>query len=208
MRGRNFEQNRYGTRPKNTVITQTAKNPDSAELLEQFYQYQKAKRYRAWRRSGIVLFGLLLIAFVSWQSYAYYQHQQPTSQIPKSIRQNATFPLYAPDEASYKIIKGTASYDNDILMYQTSSVGSSDLYTVTEQLKPIGFDISQYKTNQGLTNVNELTLPSGKAISGKVLNKSVLILVADKTLISVVPASATNTQLPEELARSLVQIKH
>lgn len=184
-------------------------NQKSTEVLAtEILRIQKLQRSRNIKRfffalmSVLVLAGLLLI----WLNYS--QQQKQNSAFAESVRKSALFTLYVPDEVNYKTIKETVNYDNGILIYQTSSVSSNESYTITEQLRPDGFDISQYKISQGMTDTNELIFPSGKAISGRVLNQKVLILATNKTLISIVANSPPTASGHEELASTLVPIKH
>lgn len=206
MQRRSFDQNRYDTRPKSGTDTQAANDSDNAELLEQLYQYQKTKRRRTWRKLGTALLITTLTALVVWQGYVYYQRQQLLNQIPISIRKTVNFPIYVPGKV--KIEPTTASYSNGIFIYQTvpSTTTDGGEYTVSEQPKPLGFDASKYKTSQGLTETEEINLPIGLAISGKVLNRAVFILVTDKTLISIVSTSQTYARIPQEFAQNLVRI--
>lgn len=176
--------------------------PDSSDRPD---TYQKSRKRAALRKYVLIAAAIVLAGLVAWQAFSFYQNKQAVALIPAAIRQSATFPLYAPDPADFTISPGTPSYGNSVFIYQTipATPGSTDSYIVSQQAKPNGFNLAEYKTSLGMTDIKELTLPTGLAISGKVLSRTVLILVADQTLISISSTAQSLAQSHEQLARSL-----
>jgi len=200
MQRRSFEQNSHAERPVYSVDVPATKAPDP-ELLEQLYQYQKAKRHRAWQRSGIILFGLLLVVFAAWQGYGYYQHRQLVSQIPASARTGLDFPVYLPSD-KYLTDSKSFTNSNDILNFKVSGAGNEFMFA--EQAQPAEFELSHYTNGVGISEPKEITTSYGKALLGKVLSRNILIVSTQKTLVTV--TSSADIGSLESLAYSLSKI--
>jgi len=200
MQRRSFDQNRYANGPAYTV-NQPEKPVDNTELLDQLYRYQKLKQRRVWRKSGFVLLTLLLVGFLTWQGYNYYLSRQLASQIPVAIRQSIGFPVYIPS-GNYRTNDQSYVNSNDILSFKVTGNGNEFMFS--EQALPADFVLSNYTNGIGISEHKEITTSNGKALLGKVLNKNILIVSTQKTLITV--TSSADMGSLESLAHSLSKI--
>jgi hypothetical protein len=203
MRGRDFEPNKYDSRPVRATNPQTVNEP-TPELLEQFYQYQKAKRHRGWRISGTVLFGLLLVAFASWQTIGYYQRRQLSNQIPVAIRQDVDFPVYLPTSSEFRPDPQSFDYSSGVLLFQAKLVGTQ--LTIAEQKKTPEFDLSKFSTAQGLTDTKQLSIDGSSALLGKVRGHNIAIVDTGKTIVTITSTSTQPTETLELIVRSLQKV--
>jgi hypothetical protein len=146
-----------------------------------------------------------LIAALGWWAYSFLQATTLRQQVPSSVKQAVPFPIYIPDSARFSVDKSSFKYENNVLLFRIDYNGGS--YIATEQQKPDGFKLSEYKTSQGLTDTRDIHTNIGVALAGNVLNRNVAIVDADGTLISLASTGAADQKATDELAASFVHVR-
>ncbi|HSX17280.1 MAG TPA: hypothetical protein VLH86_04215 [Patescibacteria group bacterium] len=135
----------------------------------------------------------------SWQSY---QHAKLASVLPAEARAQLKFPAYVTLAAKASVDKNSVTSAPATLSY-TAHAGSTALI-VAEQPQPSDFDINNYATKGvGISGADAFSVPAGKALTGIVAGRRILIVSTGKTLITITAESGTTADALREFAKNL-----
>jgi len=174
------------------------------ELLEQHYQYQKAKRRREGLRFAAVILAVVGVTSGTWLGYEYFTHAQFAMQIPSAIRDDVDFPIYLPERASYLADGHSFTYSNGILLFQAGAPTAP--LTIAEQSKATNFDLSKFSTAQGLTDTRQLIIGTDAVLFGQLHGLNIAIVDTGQTIVTITTAATQSSTTIEPAVRSLQKL--
>jgi hypothetical protein len=166
-----------------------------------FLRILKQTRSKIWRNKKLALLTIIILvaALVAGLSLVGNKDSSP---LPKSARQAVNFPLYYPSHLpeGYKLEKGSAKAENNIVFYSISNNGKK--ISVSEQAAPINppdFEIIQ-KSNTAFRKIN---VTGGQAIYGVSQKVPAAIMITNTTMINISGSSNIPLDLIGKLTQSM-----
>ncbi len=141
----------------------------------------------------------VLSAFVSFLGLQYFQKQKIVSQVPLSIRESVSYPIYIPRSNIYSstYISSAGIFSGKI------KVGQSQI-TLTEQQRPAEFELAKFISYDQLVGGRQLVINGNQALTGRVRLMNIAVMDTGKTIITLI--SSDQTADLELGLRSLVKI--
>jgi hypothetical protein len=164
---------------------------------------------RLYKRIGLALAGVAAISVLAWASIAGYHHfvggqAQPHSPVPLSIRRNANFSIYYPDQAKlpagYTLNTGSFKFADNTAVIYTVSYGANKKLTFSVQKKPADTIIQKFATGYIPLHTN-VTTPTGTALVGAIGMQTVVSLPTkgNAWIIITGPSDTDQTRLTQVL---------
>lgn len=131
-----------------------------------------------------------------WFIAQHLAKQQFADRLPATIRQEVDFPVYLPKTSD--TIVGDPTYSSGTLLLTVTSAGNR--YVVSEQAQDNNFDLNKFKTGEGLAQADDFALPIGKAIGGELLGRQIVIVAANKSIITITASGNISTDAIRDFA--------
>jgi hypothetical protein len=189
------QQRPYAQQPKENQATVPVHKKETGRKRE------VTLRLPGWRLLviGFVVVCALVGAFLIFNQHL---HSDP---LPKSVKEQAHFPLYYPTKVPPKFRFDSAAYDAsaNVVTYDYSTPDGGKIF-FSLQPKPSNFNFDDFRKKQ-LSGAHQVSIPLGTATIGVLQGQTVSSVVTDKTWILIGSGEKVSIDQLEKVSQSLAK---
>jgi hypothetical protein len=136
-------------------------------------------------RRRLIIAGAVVVITAAIGTGVIYQTGRRINQLPETIANQVTFPLYYPAKMppGFQLDKDSFSATSQVVTYSVT-YGDSRNLVVSQQPTPKDFDFEKFYLNS-LFGAKEVITPLGKAVIGQIDEAAFASIVTDRTWIIV-----------------------